>query len=188
MLGPALSPLEREEIRALLVDDPIAGFASMACVLGRDASTISREINRNGVRDRYRATDAQRRADQERTRPRQNPLTADPVLACLVRSDLDDGFSPAACAARLRCSGAGAICHETIYRSVFDGSLGMMPAECLRTRRPRRRRRRSKAKATHVLGAFAKIADRPNAVEDRVEPEHWEGDLIIGTGNTSAVF
>jgi IS30 family transposase len=104
-----------------------------------------------------------------------------------VRADLDEGFSPAACAARLRRSGAGAICHETIYRSVFDGSLGLKPSECLRTRRPRRRRRRSKAQTTHVLGNFTKIADRPATVEDRVEAGHWEGDLIIGAKNASAV-
>src|SRR5664280_1270169 len=118
MPGSALSPLEREEIRACLVDDPIVGFASIAIVLGRDASTISREVRRNGGREQYRATGAQQRADHERKRPRQNLLITDPVLACLVRSDLDGGFSPAACAARLRRSGAGEICHETSYQSV----------------------------------------------------------------------
>jgi IS30 family transposase len=187
MPGPALSPLEREEIRAFLVDDPIVAFASIAVTLGRDASTISREVGRNGGRERYRAVGAQQRADEESKRPRRSLLIADPVLACLVRADLDEGFSPAACAARLRRSGAGAICHETIYRSVFDGSLGLKPSECLRTRRPRRRRRRSKAQTTHVLGTFTKIADRPATVEDRVEAGHWEGDLIIGAKNASAV-
>ena len=125
MPGPALSPLEREEIRAFLVDDPIVAFASIAVTLGRDASTISREVGRNGGRERYRAVGAQQRADEEGKRPRLSLLIADPVLACLVRADLDEGFSPAGCAARLRRSGAGAICHETIYRSVFDGSLGV---------------------------------------------------------------
>jgi IS30 family transposase len=187
MPGPALSPLEREEIRAFLVDDPIVAFASIAITLGRDASTISREVGRNGGRERYRAVGAQQRADAESKRPRQSLLIADSVLACLVRADLDEGFSPAGCAARLRRSGAGAICHETIYRSVFDGSLGLKPTECLRTRRPRRRRRRSKAQTTHVLGTFTKIADRPATVEDRVEAGHWEGDLIIGAKNASAV-
>lgn len=187
MPGPALSPLEREEIRAFLVDDPIVAFASIAVTLGRDASTISREVGRNGGRERYRAVGAQQRADEESKRPRLSLLIADPVLACLVRADLDEGFSPAGCAARLRRSGAGAICHETIYRSVFDGSLGLKPTECLRTRRPRRRRRRSKAETTHVLGTFTKIADRPATVEDRVEAGHWEGDLIIGAKNASAV-
>jgi IS30 family transposase len=187
MPGLALSPLEREEIRACLVDDPLVGFASIAIVLGRDASTISREVGRNGGRERYRATGAQHRADHERKRSRQSLLAADPVLACLVRADLDQGFSPAASAARLRRSGAGSICHETIYRSVLDGSLGLKPAECLRTRRPRRRRRRSKAKSTHVLGNFTKIAARPATIEDRVEAGHWEGDLIIGAKNASAV-
>jgi IS30 family transposase len=187
MPGPALSPLEREEIRAFLVDDPIVAFASIAVTLGRDASTISREVGRNGGRERYRAVGAQQRADEEGKRPRPSLLIADPVLACLVRADLDEGFSPAGCAARLRRSGAGAICHETIYRSVFDGSLGVKPTECLRTRRPRRRRRRSKATTTHVLGTFTKIADRPATVEGRVEAGHWEGDLIIGAKNASAV-
>jgi IS30 family transposase len=187
MPGPALSPLEREEIRAFLVDDPIVAFASIAVTLGRDASTISREVGRNGGRERYRAVGAQQRADEESKRPRPSLLIADPVLACLVRADLDEGFSPAGCAARLRRSGAGAICHETIYRSVFDGSLGVKPTECLRTRRPRRRRRRSTGPSTHVLGTFTKIADRPASVEDRVEAGHWEGDLIIGAKNASAV-
>ena len=186
MPGSALSPLEREEIRACLVDDPIVGFASIAIDLGRNASTISREVRCNGGRDQYRASGPQQRADHERKRPRQNLLIADPVLACLVRSGLDGGFSPAAWAARLRRSGAGEICHETSYQSVFDGNLGLKPTECLRGRRPRRRRRRSKAQTTHVLGNFTKIADRPAIVEDRVEAGDWEGNLIIGARNASA--
>src|SRR5664280_3339719 len=68
MPGSALSPLEREEIRACLVDDPIVGFASIAIVLGRNASTISREVRCNGGRDQYRVSGPQQRADHERLR------------------------------------------------------------------------------------------------------------------------
>ena len=131
MPGPALSPLEREEIRAFLVDDPTVPYTSIALTLGGDASTIGRVVGRNGGRERYRAVGAQQRADEEAKRPRLSLLVADPVLACLMRAQFDKGFSPAACAARLRRSGAGAICHETIYRFGFDGSLGLKPTECL---------------------------------------------------------
>jgi predicted RNA polymerase sigma factor len=57
---PALVPHEREEIRAILVDDPNARFASISSSLSRDPSTVSREVARNGGRHRHRAVCAQR--------------------------------------------------------------------------------------------------------------------------------
>ena len=69
MPGPALSPLEREEIRAFLVDDPTVPCALIALTIGRDTSTISREVGRNGGRKRYRAAGAQQRADPEAKHP-----------------------------------------------------------------------------------------------------------------------
>ena len=106
--APFLSTIRRS-------DDPTVPCASIALTLGSDAPTISREVGRNGGRERYRAVGAQQRAHQEAKRPRLSLLVADQVLACLVRADLDKGFSPAACAARLRRSGAAAICHESTY-------------------------------------------------------------------------
>jgi IS30 family transposase len=88
------SPLEWEEIRSILIG-PDRGFTLIAIVLGRDASTISRQVGRSRWRERYRATGAQPRSDHERKPPRQNLLIADPLLACLARADLDQGFGKA---------------------------------------------------------------------------------------------
>jgi IS30 family transposase len=73
---------------------------------------------------------------------------------------------------------------ETIHQAVYAGVLGIEASECLRTRRPRRRPRRKR----HVnrRPALPNIGNRPEEVNDRSQPGHWEADQIIGANNRHA--
>jgi len=112
-------------------------------------------------------------------------------LGLEVQKRLDERLSPHAVSAELAELGYR-VCAETIYRACYDpreGS-GLEPGTCKKLPRARRRRkprsRCEKAKRS-VLGDYKPVADRPASAEDREEPGHWEGDLVIGENNQSAV-
>lgn len=185
-----LSLLEREEIRVVLTEDQAVSCAAIGRRIGRHPTTVGRELERNGGRDCYRAATADARAARARRRPRAGLLVTDVALRAAVTADLEAGFSPAGIAARLRDAGGGRVCAETIYQAVYGHHLDVTPRECLRSRRPRRRRRNrhTDQPKTHVLGDFSPISARPPTVDARVQPGHWEGDLIIGRANQSALI
>ena len=145
-----LSAGEREEISRGVA----AGLSARAIALGlnRSASTISREIARNGGRTTYRAQVADLAAWQRARRPKSTRLTADPTLCALVRAKLMLDWSPEQIAAWLRREHGGdpsrRVSHETIYRTVFHAAraeLGERPWQHLRSgrsvRHPRTARR-----------------------------------------------
>jgi IS30 family transposase len=83
------------------------------------------------------------------------------------------------------------VSHETIYRSLFIQSRGVLKKQLvahLRRRRPLRRSRRAAAQAQaenrgQVVHGLS-IRERPAEAEDRAVPGHWEGDLISGRNNS----
>jgi len=95
------------------------------------------------------------------------------------------GYSPYAVAHQL-----GVLCAETIYQGIYSGRLGVDPTVVLRTRRPKRRHRhlRQPTSDGNYLGAFTPIGERPTVVNAREVFGHWEGDLITGTANQSAII
>ena len=123
-------------------------------------------------------------------RPKIPVLAADPELAASVRELLKEGWSPHAICAGLRAEGR-TVSAETIYRAAYDhsGSSGL-PEGSWRCLPRRRRRRKPRGRCTtkpSPLGDFRPVCERPAAAGDRSGPGHWEGDLIIGAGNRSAV-
>ena len=184
-----LGASERDTISVALSRDPAVTFAAIAALLGRDPSTVSREVARNGGRDAYRPSEAQRRADGCRRRPKPAKLDTDLDLRAKVTVLLVAGHSPVSAAIAASRSPGGSVCAETIYVAVYAGRLDIAARDCLRSRRPRRRRRNRGAPSpqSHVLGAFTPIAERPDTIGDRSEFGHWEGDLIIGARNASAI-
>ena len=189
-----LSSVEREEIsRAVAL-----GFSMqlIARQLGRSASTVSRELRRNAeCPARYRATVAQWRA-QRRARVARRPrkLVTDRWLRRYVGRRLQQGWSPQQIAARLRRDYPQdvekRISHETIYAAIYivpRGELRRTLIRCLRQhRKVRRRRYRSGLKRGDIPNPTP-IAARPIEVEARLIPGHWEGDIIKGRANGSAV-
>jgi len=186
-----LSLVEREEIRAGL--ERGESFTAIAARLCRSTSTVSREVGANGGRDGYRATVAHQRACVRARRPKAMKLAVCPALADQVVEWLGELWSPEEIARRLRTEFPDdpmmRVSHETIYQSLFVQGRGELRRElhrCLRSGRAQRRPQGRLDKRGRIPD-MVMISERPAEVADRAVPGHWEGDLIIGKNNRSAV-
>lgn len=185
-----LLPAEREEISRGLVAGE--SYRSIARRLGRAASTVAREVRANRGRRRYRAWRAELARDRHARRPRAAKLVRNPRLRSRVEALLERCWSPQQIAATLRrehpCEREMWVSHETIYQSLFvqgRGALRRELAACLRTGRTRRRPRGRNLGGE--IRDMVLISERPAEIEDRAVPGHWEGDLLIGRNNGSAI-
>ena len=156
--------------------------------MGRAPSTISREIRRNSDSDgRYRPHQAEQAARRRACKPRKRRVAVDGVLGEVVGRLLAKRWSPEQVAHELRVLFAGQpsrwLCKETIYQAIYDTAVSL-------TRPARRRRRRRRLQGLQRRGrltAMRMIDERPAEVQDRVQTGHWEGDLVMGAGNRSAI-
>jgi len=189
-----LTLTEREQIADLLVSG--ASLRAVAIVLGRPASTISRELDRNtGPDGRYLPYAAHRAAADRRARPKPAKLVTNQPLADYVQAGLDQRWSPEQISHALRedhpDDGQMRVSTETIYQALYlqaRGGLRREVAAALRTGRTRRKPHRDPAARTpRFIDPMVMISDRPADVEDRAVPGHWEGDLIIGADGASAI-
>jgi len=187
----ALTLSEREVISRGIVAD--RSIRSMARLLGRSPSTVSREVQRNGGYDRYRAAQADAEAWVRARRPKCCKLADSPWLRRAVARKLRLNWSPEQIAGWLKRvhprEEINQVSHETIYRSLFVQSRGVLKKELLGHLRSKRTIRRSK-QATQKgsdhgqIRDMISISERPASVEDRAVPGHWEGDLLSGSKNS----
>jgi IS30 family transposase len=185
-----LSLGEREEISRGLAAG--ASLRLIARRLGRAPSTVSREVARHGGRRRYRALRADERAWRRARRPKPCKLAREPRLRALVAAKLDEQWSPEQISGWLARTYAGEqalqVSTETIYRSLFVQTRGVLARELtaqLRTRRTMRRSKQASRKGgSGVIREGLPISARPPEVADRAVPGHWEGDLLAGAQNT----
>ena len=187
----ALTLSEREEIsRGIVVGQSMRSIAS---VLGRSPSTVSREVRRNGGYGRYRATTADQRAWDEARRPKQCKLAGKRRLARLVAKKLQLEWSPQQIAGWLKWQypqdEAYQVSHETIYRSLYVQARGALKKELIQHLRTQRTMRRSRhgnksGEGQGQIKDMISISKRPASVEDRAVPGHWEGDLLAGSKNS----
>jgi transposase, IS30 family len=188
-----------EDDRVHIADRRRAGatLQLIAEELGRDRSTISRELRRNahpGSGD-YRPHAAHRRAQARRLRPKQGKIAANPRLRQTVQAGLDRRWSPEQIVRRLRRDFPDQpgmqVTHETIYQALYvqgRGELRRELARALRTGRAMRRpRRQAQQRTPRMASPMVMISERPAETCDRSVPGHWEGDLIIGKDNRSAI-
>jgi transposase, IS30 family len=173
------------------------GVREIAQEMGRSPSTISRELRRNRDSDSgsYRPFTAQRLAVERRGRPGRGKLIGDARLRGFVAERLGKRWSPEQIAHALRVQFPDQPeCHlvaETIYQAVYRPELGGLDRKLpkvLRTgRRRRRHRRHPEARRRGVLPEMRMIDQRPDEAADRDVHGHWEGDLITGAHNRSAI-
>lgn len=199
----ALTLWEREEIsRGLKAQQSLR---SIAGYLRRSPSTISREVRRNGGCARYRATQSDQAAWDRSHRPKPCKLAGNTYLCRIISAKLTRKWSPQQIAGWLMREHPDdehkRVSHETIYRSLFIQTRGVLKKELLVHLRATRSIRRSRH-ATLKRSGLGQIKDtisireRPVAVEDRAVPGHrcrqgmqsmperGEGDLIAGSGNS----
>jgi transposase, IS30 family len=197
LTGRYLSLQQREEIAIGLARG--LSLREIGRRIGRNASTISRETRRDGVRSahgEYRAVAAQAAAEDRARRPKRRKLEHE-LLRVRVEADLAEKWSPEEIAGRLRREFADdeamQVSHETIYRALFVQGRGQLRREltaCLRTGRAIRRPRRrvdGRADPDRRIPDKVMISERPAEAADRAVPGHWEGDLILGKNNRSAI-
>ena len=195
MAGGRLTLAEREDIAYLR--DHHLGVRQIAAWIGRDPSTVSRELRRNisGSPRRYRALSAHIQAGARACRSRPRKLAAGTAVRAEVVAGLRAGWSPGQIAGRLKRDHPHCpelrVSHETIYQALFVQGKGSLRAEVnAAVRCGRARRRRPRARGTEARGKITgmiSISERPAEAADRAVPGHWEGDLIIGAGQKSAV-
>jgi IS30 family transposase len=182
---------QRVEIRVALARGE--SFRRIGAGIGRAASTVCREVNANGGRVGYRPMIAHKRAQECARRPKPTKLAASPMLRRRVSADLQRLWSPEQIAKQLRVEfgddRAMTVSHETIYKSLYVQGRGELRRElhrCLRTGRARRRPH-SREELRGRIRDMVMISERSAEAADRAVPGHWEGDLIMGKGGSSAI-
>ncbi|WP_343317548.1 IS30 family transposase [Arthrobacter sp. TMP15] len=191
--GRCLTFTQREEIAILRAQG--RSLRAIGEVIGRSASTVSRELRRNTKPGTaYRATSAHMLAYERASRPKPAKLHTNIALRTVVEADLAKKYSPEQIAGRLRVQFPNEeemrVSPETIYQSLYVQSRGALNRDlvaCLRTGRAVRRPSRKTGQRKNRIPGMINISHRPPEVEDRAVPGHWEGDLIIGKGNQTAI-
>ncbi|MFE5163693.1 IS30 family transposase, partial [Streptomyces sp. NPDC056697] len=174
-----------------------APVRTIAAELGRSPSTVSREIrrNRHPTNGQYRPHAAEARAESRRPRPKPSKIGTNPQLRDFVQGCLDQRWSPEQICQALRAQFPDRpemhVVHETIYQALYiqgRGELRRELARALRTGRVRRKpRRQAQQRQPRYRHPMVMISERPAEADDRAVPGHWEGDLIMGKENGSAI-
>ncbi|WP_460437206.1 IS30 family transposase, partial [Arthrobacter tecti] len=189
-----LSLIERERIADLHARGE--SVRAIARALGRSPGSISREIGHNSHPVLgYQPYGAQRQATARRPRPKASKLAAAGPLREYVKSKLREHWSPEQISNTLikefPDDPSMRVSPETIYQSLYfqaRGGLNREVKQALRTGRTRRKKHKNpEERSTRFRDPMINISERPAEVEDRAVPGHWEGDLITGTNNQSAI-
>jgi IS30 family transposase len=188
-----------EDERIAIGDGLIANHSirAIAAQLGRSPSTISREIQNNcdPQTGDYYPFRAQQRSTARRPRPKVGKLAEHVELRDHVQRRLEQRWSPEQISRTLVVAFPNRpemrVAPETIYQALYVQGRGQLRREltrALRTGRAcRRPRRRPEQRTPRFVEPMVMISDRPAEAADRAVPGHFEGDLIMGTGNQSAI-
>ena len=169
----------------------------IARLINRSPSTISRELSRNReAGGAYSARGAQQKMTMRRQvcRPKRKLFPGSERFE-LVTHMLRERLSPEQIAGKLRSMNIpplkdAYVCRETIYTAIYALPVGELRKEliiCLRQSKTTRRPRSGGVDRRGQIPEMVSIHVRPPEIEDRLTPGHWEGDLIKGKANASAV-
>ena len=188
-----MSLIEREELSRMLAAG--SSLRAIGQALSRAPSTLSRELARQHASSvTYRAVSAHQRAQRWAHHPRKpRKLAVQPRLRTAVFSLLAQRWSPEQIARglpqRYPDEPTMRISHETIYTYLYVLPRGTFKRELVRylRRRHRFRRPRKVRLSSRPIQDLISIDERPAEVADRTVPGHWEGDLLVGHANASAL-
>lgn len=183
--------------RLVIADRRSAGesMTAIAKAIGKSTATVSREIRGRSLEGLYLPYHAHTAAAASRSRPKASKLVTNDQLRHVVEEGLSKRWSPEEISHRLvkdyPDDEGMRVSHETIYQALYfqaRGGLKREVAQALRTGRTRRKPRRRPDQRQHrFVDPMIMISDRPAEVADRAIPGHWEGDLIMGEANKSAI-
>lgn len=190
-----LTLAEREEIsKGLWADE---NFSQIAERIGFDSSAVSREVNGNVKRKKrsYSAIKAQERTNLNNLkRGRKKKLETNEALKDYVYDKLRTEWSPEEIAKRIKLDyledKSMRISHETIYQYLYCLPRGELKKELMKGLRQERKMRQPRRYAHYRkqrIQDIISISERPEEVRDRTVPGHWEGDLIVGKNQKSAL-
>ncbi len=172
-------------------------FQNIAKQLNRHASTISREVvNGSCNKYTYRAAKVQNRARRNASKRKIGKFKLDDnqELKRYIYKKLKLKWSPTQIAEELEKdypdSMTMRISPEAIYTYIYilpRGTLKKELTSCLRQNRKRRHKQSRNVKMERKIEDMLSIEERPKEVADRIIPGHWEGDLIVGKNNRSAL-
>ena len=190
-----ISFLEREEISRQIALG--SSLRTIATILNRAPSSISREVYQSGVVELkyYRAVFAQQQSNKTRHKLRKSrKLANNPLLRQFVLSHLAKNWSPEQIAKRMIIlypdDMSMRISHETIYSYIYVRPRGIFKRRLISHLRRSHKYRRKKDGRRGKLGSiqdYLSIEERPQEIAGRAVPGHWEGDLMIGKRNASAI-
>jgi IS30 family transposase len=179
-----LTAEERYHIYELKVEQH--SITEIARRVGRDKSTVSRELRRNCGQRGYRPAQAKR--EQRAAVSAGNGLRVEDAVWDMASARLRDDWSPEQIAGRFRRDGTGQISHETIYLRVYaDKRAGGTLHTHLRCRKKRRKRYGSGRTRRGQIPDRVGIEMRPAIVESKKRIGDWEGDTVIGRGHSRAI-
>ena len=183
--------------RLVIADGVVNGLTrtQIGAAINKHKSTVSREVRTHSVEGLYLPYQADRAAAADRARPKQAKLVTNQNLRQAVEDGLSRRLSPEQISHRLvkdfPDDESMRVSHETIYQALYfqaRGGLKREVAQALRSGRTRRKPHRHPDQRTHrFIDPMIMISDRPAEIEDRAVPGHWEGDLIMGEANKTAI-
>jgi transposase, IS30 family len=195
--APISSRYLSQDDRIEIADGLAAGepVKSIAARIGKSYQSVYREIARNRRPDgRYQPWYAHGQAHLRRRRPKPRRFAVNDQLREAVAAKLAVRWSPDQIRRWLRRRwprrAAWHVCTETIYEAVYRGLVVTADRQTLRTGRTYRHRRgrgRTRDGALKQSTAMKSIHGRPAAVATRSQIGHWEGDLLIGAAQRSAI-
>lgn len=179
---------QEERDRMSLLKAQGQSLRSIAGAIGRDVSTVSRELKRNTPwfqNGEYLPHKAQQCADTRKAVGHERKRLRTRGLRAYVTRMLRKGWSPERIAGRWKLLGGEPISHEAIYQWIYADCRNMVPF-LVRAHRRRRRYRRSRHKSSHIPSRTP-ISQRPEAVQLRQEAGHWEGDTMVSSKSPAAL-
>ena len=188
-----LKPEDRMTIASLMQQNYTQRY--IAKLLGCSASTISRELGRNAQSKTYDSQSAQRACQHRRiaSRPQRKLITAS-ILFGVVHTLMRSRKSPEQIALTLGQTYPKGhelrVSHETIYNCIYAQPVGELRKDLIACLRQANNKRTPRSKGQDKRGQIPdmlSIQVRPPEIEDRQFPGHWQGDLIKGEANASAV-
>lgn len=160
----------------------------IAVIVGRDASTISREIKSNTGGKGYRYKQADAKAIERRANASRTPKKLTAALVTIIVEKLHEQWSPEQISGRLKAEGIASVSHETIYQLVWnDKRNGGSLYQHLRHNGKKYNKRSSGKAGRGCIPNRIDIDERPTIVEQKYRIGDWEGDTIIGARHQGAI-